>query len=178
MERTAEGEHFYSVAIQAAHKFALHGEGELPLSAESDGTLRLLHLIHALYEVQPGKAVYFIDELDRSLHPLLVYKYLEYFLSVCTQSPCQIIVTTHETHLLDLDLLRRDEIWLAEKDSSAATHLYALTEFNVRKDLQVRKGYLGGRFGAVPLLGGIDQMRERRARGGTRRGASGDVIGR
>jgi uncharacterized protein len=102
--------------------------------------------------------VYFIDEIDRSLHPMLVYKYLEYFLRTCTRSPCQIIVTTQESHLLDLDLLRRDEIWFAEKDGSAATHLYALTEFNVRKDLQVRTGYLGGRFGGVPFLGGIDHF--------------------
>jgi hypothetical protein len=170
VERTANGEHFYSVAIQAAHKSALHREGAFPLSEESDGTQRLLDLIPALYQMQPGKAVYFIDELDRSLHPMLVYKYLEYFLSACTRSPCQIIVTTHESHLLDLDLLRRDEIWFAEKDSSAATHLYALTEFNVRKDLQVRKAYLGGRFGAVPLLGGIDQLCGRRARAASRRG--------
>jgi len=169
VERNSDGEHFYSVAIQAAHKTALHGEGMLPLSQESDGTKRLLDLIPALYQLQPGKAVYFIDEIDRSLHPLLVYKYLEYFLSACTGSPCQIIVTTHETHLLDLNLLRRDEIWFAEKDSSAATRLYSLTEFNVRKDLQVRKAYLGGRFGAVPPLGGIDQMRARRAGGTSRR---------
>jgi putative AbiEii toxin of type IV toxin-antitoxin system len=116
-----------------------------------------------------SRAVYCIDEIDRSLHPLLVYKYLEYFLSACNRSPCQIIVTTHETHLLDLNLLRRDEAWFAEKDSAAATRLYPLTEFNVRKDLQVRKGYLGGRFGAVPPLGGIDQMGERRVRSGSRR---------
>jgi uncharacterized protein len=169
VERTAEGEHFYSVAIQAAHKPALHAESTLPLSEESDGTRRLLDLILAIYQMQPGKAVYFIDEIDRSLHPLLVYKYLEYFLRACTGTPCQIIVTTHETHLLNLDLLRRDEVWFAEKDSSATTHLYPLTEFNVRKDLQVLKGYLGGRFGAVPPLGGIDQMGERRVRSGSRR---------
>jgi uncharacterized protein len=169
VERTAGGDHFYSVAIHAAHKPALHPEGMLPLAEESDGTRRLLDLIPAIYQMQPGKAVYFIDEIDRSLHPLLVYKYLEYFLRACTGTPCQIIVTTHETHLLNLDLLRRDEVWFAEKDSSATTHLYPLTEFNVRKDLQVRKGYLGGRFGAVPPLGGIDQMGERRVRSGSRR---------
>ena len=170
VERTADGEHFYSVGIQAAHK----KEGAFPLAEESGGTQRLLDLVPAVYQMQPGKTVYFIDEFDRSLHPMLVYKYLEYFLSTCTGSPCQIIVTTHETHLLDFDLLRRDEIWFAEKDSSEATHLYALTEFNVRRDLQVRKAYLGGRFGAVPFLGGFDQLRERRVGAASGRGQRAD----
>jgi AAA15 family ATPase/GTPase len=104
--------------------------------------------------------VYCIDDIDRSMHPMLAYKLLEYFLRTCTKSPCQLIVTTHESHLLDLDLLRRDEIWFAEKDSAGATSLYPLTQFAVRKDLQLRKGYLEGRFGAVPFLGGIDRLIE------------------
>ena len=94
------------------------------------------------------------------MHPVLVYKFLQYFLSVCTGMPCQIIVTTHETHLLDLNLLRRDEIWFVEKDHAGATHLYSLTDFKVRKDLQIEKGYFEGRFGAMPFLGDIDRLIE------------------
>ncbi len=105
--------------------------------------------------------MYFIDEIDRSIHPLLAYRFLEYFLRSCTRSPWQITITTHESHLLDLDLLRRDEIWFAEKDSTGATNLYPLTQFNVRKDLQIRKGYLEGRFGAVPFLGDIERLVDR-----------------
>jgi AAA15 family ATPase/GTPase len=74
-------------------------------------------------------------------------------------------VTTHETHLLTLDLLRRDEIWFAEKDRSGATNLYSLTDFKVRNDLRIRNGYLEGRFGAVPFLGDIDQLIETDTRG-------------
>jgi hypothetical protein len=133
----------------------------LALSEESDGTLRLLDLIPALYRKKSDAELYFIDEIDRSMHPLLVYKLLEYFLRRCTGTPCQLIVTTHESHLLDLDLLRRDEIWFAEKDSAGATNLYALTDFNVRKDLRARKSYLEGRFGAVPFLGEIDASARR-----------------
>ena len=70
------------------------------------------------------------------------------------------IVTTHETHLLDLDLLRRDEIWFVEKDDRQQSHLYSLTSMRVRKDLRIEKSYLQGRFGAVPFVGGMDKLRE------------------
>lgn len=64
------------------------------------------------------------------------------------------------THLLDLQLLRRDEIWFVEKNRGGATQLYSLTDFNVRKDLQIEKGYFEGRFGAMPFLGDIDRLIE------------------
>ena len=68
------------------------------------------------------------------------------------------IVTTHESSLLDQDLLRRDEIWFAEKDQTAATRLYSLTDFKVRNDLEIRKHYLQGRFGAIPFVGDFDRL--------------------
>jgi AAA15 family ATPase/GTPase len=67
-------------------------------------------------------------------------------------------VTTHESNLLDQDLLRRDEIWFAEKDQTGATRLYSLLDFKVRNDLEIRKHYLQGRFGAVPFLGNMDNL--------------------
>jgi AAA15 family ATPase/GTPase len=85
-------------------------------------------------------------------------KFLEFFLKSCKGAQRQIIVTTHESNLLDLELLRRDEIWFAEKDDKAATRLYSLADFNVRKDLEIRKHYLQGRFGAVPFLGNLDRL--------------------
>ncbi len=91
------------------------------MADEPDGTRRLLDLLPALYRLRGGMHVYVIDEIDRSMHPMLVYKFLQYFLTVCAQTPCQIIMTTHESHLLDLDLLRRDEIWFAEKNDAGAT---------------------------------------------------------
>lgn len=160
VERKSDGNHFYQVAIQAAHRNETDKEVVLDLAEESDGTRRLLDLIPALYSLSQNSAVYVIDEIDRSMHPMLVHKFLEYFLSTCTGKPCQIIVTTHETHLLDLQLLRRDEIWFVEKDRGGATQLYSLTDFNVRKDLQIEKGYFEGRFGAMPFLGDIDRLIE------------------
>ncbi len=71
----------------------------------------------------------------------------------CPGACQQLIVTTHETHLLDQDLLRRDEIWFAEKDEKQQTHLYSLTELKVRNDLRIEKSYLQGRFGAIPFVG-------------------------
>jgi AAA15 family ATPase/GTPase len=89
---------------------------------------------------------------------MLVKEFLEFFLRAHDGRPRQIIVTTHESNLLDQDLLRRDEIWFAEKDQSAATRLYSLLDFKVRNDRDIRKGYLQGRFGAVPFLGSLDHL--------------------
>ena len=73
------------------------------------------------------------------------------------------IFATHESTLLDLDLLRRDGIWFTEKDDKGQTNLYSLADFKVRKDLRIEKGYLEGRFGAIPFLGGIDRLIEEQA---------------
>ena len=153
------GNHYYRITIQAAHE---HPDGQtvpLELSEESDGTRRLLNLMPALHHLRTKSGVYVIDEIDRSMHPMLVWKFLEFFLNSCEGSQRQIIVTTHESNLLDLDLLRRDEIWFAEKDSGGASHLYSMVDFKVRKDLEIRKHYLQGRFGAVPFLGNLDRLR-------------------
>jgi AAA15 family ATPase/GTPase len=112
----------------------------------------------ALHGLHSSTKVYFIDEIDRSLHPNLVWEFVNFYLKSCSGCQAQVIITTHESSLLDLDLLRRDEIWFAEKDSTSATRLYSLTDFNVRKDLEIRKHYLKGRFGAVPFLGDLDRL--------------------
>ncbi|MBZ0279225.1 MAG: ATP-binding protein [Anaerolineae bacterium] len=119
---------------------------------ESDGTQRLFDLIPALMELRNTERVFVIDELDRSLHPHLSYKILELFLNSTTRLQSQLIVTTHESRLLDFDLLRRDEIWFLEKDSEGRSSLYSLEEFNIRDDMDIRKGYLLGRFGGIPII--------------------------
>jgi AAA15 family ATPase/GTPase len=153
----SEKNHYYRLTIQTIHQ---HQEKpiSLDLSEESDGTRRLLNLIPALHHLH--NAVYFIDEIDRSLHPMLVWKFLEFFLKSNVNGQRQMIVTTHESHLLDLDLLRRDEIWFAEKDPNGATHLYSLSEFKPRNALDIRKHYLQGRFSALPFLGHLEQLLE------------------
>ena len=133
----------------------------LSFADESDGTQRFLHLLPALFHLQNRCNVYVIDELDRSLHPLLSHALLKFFVEVCPGACQQLIVTTHETHLLDQDLLRRDEIWFAEKDEKQQTQLYSLVDMSVRKDLRVEKSYLQGRFGAIPFVGGTEKLKER-----------------
>lgn len=121
---------------------------------ESDGTLRLLDLLPLLYNSTSNDKVYVIDELDRSLHPNLSYELIKLFLQN-NKSKSQLIVTTHESGLLNLDLLRRDEIWFVEKDKTGASKVYSLEEFTPRYDSDIRKGYLLGRYGAIPILGNV-----------------------
>ena len=157
IERGGEN-HYYRISVRAAHE----GQGgtivPFELSDESDGTRRLLNLMPALHRLHTDATVYFIDEIDRSLHPNLVWEFINFFLKSSNNTRAQVIVTTHESNLLDLELLRRDEIWFAEKDPLSATRLYGLTDFNVRKDLEIRKHYLSGRFGAVPFLGDVERL--------------------
>ncbi|HXM44419.1 MAG TPA: ATP-binding protein [Bryobacteraceae bacterium] len=157
VERKGENR-VYRISVQAAHEHEPGTVVPLELSEESDGTRRLLNLIPALHHLRTTNAVYFIDEIDRSLHPTLVREFLEFFLKSRDGGTCQLIVTTHESSLLDQDLLRRDEIWFAEKDQTGATRLYSLLDFKVRNDLEIRKHYLQGRFGAVPFLGGLENL--------------------
>jgi len=121
------------------------------MDEESDGTLRIIDLIPWLFS---GNKVSLVDELDRSLHPALSYRLLELFLE--KPSTTQLIVTTHESHLLTSDLLRRDEVWFVEKDREGASKLYSLEDFAPRKDKDIRKGYLQGRYGAIPVMGNVD----------------------
>lgn len=122
---------------------------DFELSEESDGTQRLFDLFPVLYGAKIK--VFVIDELERSLHPNLVRRFIGNFLGAENQN--QLIVTTHEATLLDLALLRRDEIWFVEKSPSGSSIVYSLEEFKPRHDLDVRKGYLQGRFGAIPVFG-------------------------
>jgi AAA15 family ATPase/GTPase len=149
--------------VQALHDVEKGEPIGLPLHEESDGSRRLLELLLALWDLVVKGGVYVIDEIERSMHPLLVRKFVEFFLRAVPVLETQLIFATHESTLLDLDLVRRDGIWLTEKDPEGATHLYSLAEFKVRKDLRIEKGYFHGRFGAVPFLGGIDTLIEEQA---------------
>jgi AAA15 family ATPase/GTPase len=146
------------VRFQSAHKSQDGSIVRLDLGDESDGTRRLLDLLPAFHQMRSWGGVYVVDEIDRSMHPILVRQLLEFFLASCTDGPGQLIVTTHESNLLDLDLLRRDEIWFAEKDHGQATRLYSLADFKVRNDLEIRKHYLQGRFGGIPFVGNLDRL--------------------
>lgn len=124
------------------------------LSEESDGTARLLDLIEVLLSDNKNK-VYVIDEIDRCLHPQLTYKFVESYLNISKNSQRQLIVTTHESHLLDFDLLRRDEIWFVDKDKNGHSSMYSLEAYNERFDKKIDKAYLEGRYGGVPVFSSI-----------------------
>jgi len=131
---------------------------------ESRGTQRLLHLIPALLDVCNQGRILFIDELDTSLHPLLSKHLLTTFLAIRQPDACgQLMVNTHETSLLDLEVLRSDEIHFFEKDNQGASHVTSLASYNTRSDLRIDKGYLHGRFGAIPYLGNPIQILEAEA---------------
>ena len=118
---------------------------------ESDGTQRLFDFIPALHEMAKTDSVFIIDELDRSLHSKLTYGIFELFLFLTKENESQLIVSTHESLLLDLELLRRDEIWFVEKQNNQS-RLFSLDEFKVRNDKIIRKDYLLGRYGAIPIF--------------------------
>jgi uncharacterized protein len=131
---------------------------DLGMDEESDGTQRLINLAPILFILkQESEIVLLIDELDRQLHPLLSRHFLETAIR-CKNPQNQLIVTTHDTNLLDLDLFRRDEIWFVEKTRQGSSSLYSLAEFKVRPDLKIEKGYLNGRFGAIPFFGDPERL--------------------
>jgi len=117
---------------------------------ESDGTQRILELLPiVIYLTVPGMVV-FVDEIGRSLHPKLLKSLIRLILD--QQLEGQLIFTTHDVNLLDLSLFRQDEIWFVEKNHVGGSRAYPMSDFKPRYDLDIRKGYLSGRFGAVPAL--------------------------
>jgi energy-coupling factor transporter ATP-binding protein EcfA2 len=158
-----DGKGFRVARLVAEHRDDSGQPVAFSLSDESDGTRRVLDLLPALYQAKGGRRVFVIDEIDRSLHPLLAKKFLEFFLRLDSLERGQMILTTHEANLMDLELLRRDEIWFTEKNRASETSVYSLSDFNIRTDLKVAKGYLQGRFGAIPFLGDIDRLAEKPA---------------
>lgn len=148
-----------SFKFLTAHKVRGQEQPELlEIGEESDGTQRLFDIVPALMDLLSGERVYVIDELDRSLHPHLSHKIIELFLSNKPQHLSQLIVTTHESSLLDLNLLRRDEIWFVEKDKEGASTVYSLEEFAPRYDKDIQKGYLLGRFGGIPFIKNVENL--------------------
>ncbi len=130
----------------------------LLLGQESIGTQRFFSRIGLWIEAIDCGAVLVVDEIEASMHPLLTRHLIEMIQDqTINQNHAQLIFTTHDTGLLDLKLLRRDQIWFAEKDEkSMQTDIYALTEFSPRKEENIARGYLQGRYGAIPFIkGGI-----------------------
>jgi uncharacterized protein len=125
-------------------------------SQRSDGTNRLMDYLLPLYSAIHFPMTVLIDEIDQSIHPVLLKELVQKFAdNKATKG--QLIFTTHESNLLDQAIFRRDEIWFVEKHEGA-TQLYPLSDFDIRLDLDIRKGYLNGRFGAIPFLGNLANL--------------------
>jgi hypothetical protein len=128
-------------------------EVPLDINDESDGTQKLFEFIGGWLRALSLGATLFVDELDRSLHPYMTRFLVGLFHSRSNDKGGQLVFTTHDTTLLDLDLLRRDQIWFVEKDEQGSTRLYSLLEYSPRKHEALERGYLRGRYGAVPFIG-------------------------
>ena len=126
-------------------------------SEESDGTRRLLDYLVLFYDIIIGQKIYFVDEIERSIHPLLTKELVTKF-SLDENTKGQLIFTTHESNLLDQDIFRQDEIWFAEKDENGTTDLYPLSDFKEHHTIDIAKGYLNGRYGAIPFLSNLKDL--------------------
>ena len=137
---------------QFVHKTE-NGTASFELHEESQGTQRLYALAAPVLDVLKNGRLLIVDELDSSLHPLLVRRLLNLFHQPeLNPLGAQLLFTTHDTSLLDRTVFRRDQIWFTEKDRDQATRLYPLSDFSPRETEAWEKGYLIGRYGAVPFF--------------------------
>jgi len=131
-------------------------EAKFDIRQESDGSQRVIDLLPAFLELAaPGsKKLFVIDELDRSLHTVLTRRLLEGYLASCSNDTrTQLLLTTHDVLLMDQHLLRRDEMWVAERNSFGVSTLMSFSDYkDVRNDKDIRKSYLQGRLGGVPRI--------------------------
>lgn len=124
------------------------------LMDESEGTQRLFWQAGGWLKTLREGLVLFVDELDLHLHPNIVRYLIELFHSPKTNPKnAQLVFTTHDTSLLDSDLFRRDQVWFVQKDEQQGSRLYSLLDFKPRKGEAIGKGYLQGRYGALPFVG-------------------------
>jgi len=137
------------------HPSSDNGEDvSLEFTEESAGTRKLFALAGPWLDVLEKGLVFFVDELDTSLHPLLVRFLLSLLHNPETnRHNAQLVFATHDTTVLDQTLLRRDQVWFLEKDEENASRLYPLSDYRPRKGEALQKGYLYGRYGALPFTG-------------------------
>ncbi len=124
------------------------------LEEESHGTQKLFAYAGPILDILRNGKVLIVDELDSSLHPKMVHFLVSLIQNASlNKNNAQLIFATHNTYLLDTDFLRRDQIWFMEKNIEQASRLYPMTDFSPRKGEAIEKGYLIGRFGALPFFG-------------------------
>lgn len=146
------------VEIQLIHQGSKK-EYALPLQQESSGTRRLLILVSKILRALDKGTLIIVDELDASLHTIVAEQIIELFTNKeYNPKGAQLIATTHDTNLLACGHLRRDQIWFCEKDGIGSSHIFSLADFKLRPTDKFGKGYLEGRFGAIPFAGDLSTL--------------------
>lgn len=143
--------------IVASQLMMNHGNQNDPfdMSDESDGTKRLFDLI-PVYRITKQPWIVFVDELDRSFHTKLVIQYIQWYYELTENINSQLIATVHDANIMDLELLRQDEIWFVQREPDHASSIYSLSMYKERFDKKVSKDYLLGRYGAIPCIEQVD----------------------
>lgn len=135
-----------------------HGNSEelFSFKEESDGTKKLFDLLPFVVGL-PNISIVLIDEIDRSLHTKLLIQYVELFYEQNKDRHVQLIATLHDVNLMNLNIIRQDEIWFIRRDEyTGASDMYSLNKFQIRYDKKIIKDYLLGRFGSIPCFDQID----------------------
>lgn len=153
-----ENDMLYMKSIVAIHRTPDGHEIEMQIDEESDGTRRLIEYLPLLYWILKVDRVFIVDEIERSIHPVLI-KAIMKRISESREAKGQIIFTTHESSLLDQTIFRPDEIWFAQKDVNQSTQLYPLSDYNIHKTANIQNGYLNGRYGAIPFLSNLFDLK-------------------
>ena len=148
----------YLKTLAVFHNDSLGNDIEMEIDQESDGTRRLIEYMPLLYSVLKLNRVFIVDEIERSIHSIMI-KSLMSKISESKDARGQIIFTTHESCLLDQRIFRPDEIWFAQKDVNQSTQLYPLSDYNIHKTANIENGYLNGRYGGIPFLSNLSDLK-------------------
>lgn len=150
---TRENGELQAKKLVSFHKKDNEGKIRFDISQESDGSKRVIDLLPAFFDIfnPSSKEVYIIDEVDRSLHSLLIRQLIEIYLEICNEeSRSQLLLTTHDLFLMDQNLLRRDEMWITERRGGCSSLIAFSNYKDIRYDKDIRRSYLQGRMGGVP----------------------------
>ena len=154
----------YKYQVYAEHNFKNElGEiqnAHLPIDEESHGTRNTYIIGTLIHQALENGRTILIDELDTSLHTNIVRTFVELFQSPMTNPKgAQLIFTTHDTNIMNQRYMRKDQIWLVEKDKNGVTDLYSLQDFpEAREDTPFEKWYLAGKFGGLPIIPSVEEI--------------------
>lgn len=152
----AESKKKRTILVQLKFNHRLNSKKvQFNIDEESDGTQRLVDLLPMLFTIGKNSTIYFVDEIDRSLHTKLSLFLLDEFACRAEEGNNQIVFTAHDVNLINLDSFRQDEIWFIEKTQMGESTLKPFSDFQIKKGQDTLKAYLSGRFGAVPMIGGL-----------------------